>query len=337
MMDDWITTGPTRQTVLDNLARMCSAIEGSGHTIQKEKNEVGQRIVYLGILIDSNSMTVSFEPIQARGMAALLRSYLAKVKNGRDLEGGAIRSVAGSLNWYSEVLQSGRLHLRSWWLYSIHRSRITPAIRRKLLVDTQWWVDVLDEWGIEGVTGKEYPIFSASELLSDPKKICLVQSDASGDDGFGYYFGPIDSEEPSFHSQVWDGNYFFQSSHNGELQALRCFLLRELLKNSVLVWISDSLAAVWSVNKGRCHADVSMSTLEEILYICDEQRIQILAVWVPREENELADYLSHLSHSMSRSSVGGRLVGGADLRIEKGTGAASGATQKHHQPESDRR
>jgi hypothetical protein len=131
-----------------------------------EKNEVGQRIVYLGILIDSKKTTVSFEPVQARDMSALLPLYLNKIRCGRAIDGGSIRSVAGSLNWYSEVLQSGRLHVRSWWLYSIHRERITATVRRKL--DTQWWVGILDEWGRGGFTGQEYPIFSVSELLADP-------------------------------------------------------------------------------------------------------------------------------------------------------------------------
>ena len=152
MMDDWLTVAKTRLLVEGNLACMCAVLEGSGHSIQMEKNEVGQRIVFLGILIDSQRMTVSFEPVQARGMSALLQTYLNKIRCGRTIDGGSVRSVAGSLNWYSEVLQSGRLHVRSWWLYSIHKGKITAAIRRKLITDTQWWVNILDG----GVTGQEY-------------------------------------------------------------------------------------------------------------------------------------------------------------------------------------
>ena len=66
MMDDWFTMAKTRIMVESNLSCMCAVLEGSGHAIQKEKNEVGQRIVYLGILIDSKTMTVSFEPIQVK-------------------------------------------------------------------------------------------------------------------------------------------------------------------------------------------------------------------------------------------------------------------------------
>ena len=85
------------------------------------------------------------------------------------------------------------------------------------------------------------------------------------------------------------------------------------MSDKVLVWISDSLSAVWSSNKGRCSADVSMITLEGILQVCDDRHLQILAVWTPRESNELADYLSHLSTHMLRSRVAGVLSEGQGL------------------------
>ena len=98
MMDDWMTAARTRAKVVNNMEGMCDTLVSAGHTIQKEKNEVSQRLVYLGILIDSNRMTVSFEPTQCKGMAAQLRSYLVRIRNLRGLDGGAIRSVSGSLN-----------------------------------------------------------------------------------------------------------------------------------------------------------------------------------------------------------------------------------------------
>jgi 8-oxo-dGTP pyrophosphatase MutT (NUDIX family) len=50
--------------------------------------------------------------------------------------------------------------------------------------------------------------------------------------------------------------------------------------------------------------------MEEILELCDVLRVQIVALWVPREENELADYLSHLSFILNRDSVGGVVSAG---------------------------
>ena len=162
----------------------------------------------------------------------------------------------------------------------------------------------------------------------------MVQSDAAGEDGLGYYHGVLSEKEPRFYSQQWNLHYTFQSSHNGELQALKCFLEREGIKDRVLIWVSDSLSAVWSVNKGRCHADISMVALEEIFNICDERHLQILAVWTPRERNELADYLSHLSHRMFRSNVGGVVGEDGGLSVADSTGGASEIEEERGQPRS---
>ena len=81
--------------------------------MQMEKSEVGQSMAFLGILIDSVRMTKSFDATKAKGMQMQLQEYLDCISCGKDLDGGTIRAVAGSLNWYSEVLQSGRMHIRS--------------------------------------------------------------------------------------------------------------------------------------------------------------------------------------------------------------------------------
>ncbi len=105
----------------------------------------------------------------------------------------------------------------------------------------------------------------------------------------------------------WNEDQQFLTSHHGELQAPLHFLRRGLISDVVLIWITDCLSAAWSINKGRCHAEISMAALEEILQLCDEQRVQLMALWVPREENAFADYLSHLSVYVGRQQVSGRL------------------------------
>ena len=153
--------------------------------------------------------------------------------------------------------------------------------------------------------GVEYPILNAEELASDGDSIWVVQSDASGPDGFGYYYGSLVGDAHQYVSRVWGGEYLFGSSHNGEMQSLLHFLRHTAERHKVLVWISDSLSAVWSVNKGRCRADGSLAVLNEILRLCDVYHLQLLALWVPREDNLYADYLSHLASSLRREEVVG--------------------------------
>ena len=76
-----------------------------------------------------------------------------------------------------------------------------------------------------------------------------------------------------------------------------------------LIWVSDSLSAVFSLNNGRATEERCQQLIEEILELCDVLKVQVVGLWVPREENELADYLSHLSTMLNRDSVGGTLSG----------------------------
>ena len=82
-----------------------------------------------------------------------LETHLSRMRSGFDLDKGTVRSVAGSLNWYSEVLQSGRLRIRSWWSYVHHGKELGQAMRLRLERDTEWWIAVLTKWGDSDITG----------------------------------------------------------------------------------------------------------------------------------------------------------------------------------------
>ena len=49
------------------------------------------------------------------------------------------------------------------------------------------------------------------------------------------------------------------------------------------------------MNKGSCMAFEDLEILTEIFRRADERGIYLVALWVPREENQFADFLSHLS------------------------------------------
>ena len=99
MMDDWLTVGRTLQEASDNVDLISKIISMAGSSMAAEKKEVGQRLVFLGVLIDLERMTLSFDKTQARGMWVQLQGYVSTLRAGRNIDKGSIRSVAGSLNW----------------------------------------------------------------------------------------------------------------------------------------------------------------------------------------------------------------------------------------------
>jgi hypothetical protein len=329
MVDDWLVTGEDEAAAKENIGTVTRVIEGAGLKMSKEKEEVGQRIVYVGVMIDTINMTLSFEATSAKGMELQLKQYLLTLEKGKDLDPATIRHVAGKLGWYCEVLQSGRVHVRSWWAYQKFGKHLHFTSRVKLIQDTTWWIGVLNRWASDNLNGLEYPILSASELLDQPDKMYLVQSDASGTDGFGYFEGYLTDEDPKFTAGQWTQDFQFVTSHNGELKALQHFVQQTSISRVMLVWISDSLSAVWSVNKGRCKEECGLITLRIILEECDNKRLQIIAIWVPRELNLIADYLSHLASSLHRDLVRGRLGDLGSAQSHRGRGIEQETPEVH--------
>jgi hypothetical protein len=314
MMDDWLVAAVTEMEAEE----MIDSIEGKyfspiGFYMADDKRNFGQQMTYLGILIDSVNMTMRFDQVQAESVRRLLQRCQTDIMKGVLVPMSTIQHICGKLNWYSEIIQSGRLYIRSWWNYLRHGNQIYPSTRNRLLVDTQWWIDVLQSWESGSSSGFEYPIISASEMLQNPKAVYILQSDASGSDGFGYFGGYLYEEETSFSSKRWnpDIHVIRGSSHVDELIALLDFLLSNTsLNEAILLWVSDSQAAVYSVIKGNCTNEGGYEILRQIFQICDSRKIQLAALWVPREQNTVADYLSHLAVYLNRDAVSG---GNADL------------------------
>jgi hypothetical protein len=177
-----------------------------------------------------------------------------------------------------------------------------------LLEDIEWWINLLSAWAEERDMPGAFRIFSGAELLSNQDKVELCQSDASGTDGFGYVFATLDQKDFSWFSQRWsaNGGTIPKQSHAAEIKALCHFVLnREHTNIQLIIWISDSESACNSINRANCRDPVAFLLLKDIYLRCDILNIQLLALWVPRELNNLADHLSHLAALLNEDTVEG--------------------------------
>jgi ribonuclease HI len=304
MVDDWITVGDTPTL---NIDRIEEVLTDCGFYIS-DKRRFGQREVALGVLIDTIHMTISFDPIQSQGIRIMLQQQLHHFLEGKPPDHTIVRHLCGKLNWFAEALQSGRLHLRSWWLYQRFGQQLSPHHKILFQDDTNWWISILEKWERSDISKLTFKIWSSDELLDPSAKIFVIQSDASGPDGIGYHSGFIDELQHHFYSAQWDS--LPSSSHEGELRALLIALnhLSTVLEELVVVWVSDSQSAVASINNPRPKVDSTFfPVLSNIYNICDENRLSLLALWVPREDNTYADYLSHLSVLLDRQEVSGTI------------------------------
>lgn len=310
MVDDWLFVADSLDKAKLCCENLASILEDCGFYMAIEKNVYGQSIKFLGVLLDTVNMTMRIEPVQAKGTRLMLESCLIKLRAGQPIPETDIRHLAGKLNWFSELIQSGRLHTQSWWEYLRRASSNTDtlSICARLNTDILWWIDILRRWEEDKNDFSQYKILSANELMTDKYSIYYLQSDASGVDGFGYFHGFKDQTDLDYFSSQWNTTVP-TSTHVMELTSLDCFMTRSgsLTKDKVLVWITDSTSAALTINKGSCKKPEGQELLHRIYERCDNWHTELVAVWCPREENILADYLSHLSALSNRKSCEGKV------------------------------
>ena len=178
------------------------------------------------------------------------------------------------------------------------------SLKEQAIKELRWWIDILSAWQSDENSGLESHIFSPEEIMANPSLFHLVQSDASGTDGFGYVHATLaDNTNYQFLSKTW-GCTLPIHSHDAELRALLDFCISARMpQHSLIMWVSDCEAAVWSINKGNRDDPISRPILANILSSCDHHHCQLFAFWVPREQNQFADYLSHFAYLYNRSEI----------------------------------
>ena len=133
--------------------------------------------------------------------------------------------------------------------------------------------------------------FNSRPFCADMSVQKIIYSDASNT-GFGGYI--VHCPNSVAHG-LWAENEKSMSSTWKELEAVRRILvsLLSFLKGKHIKWFTDNQNVVSIVNKGSMK-----SKLQEISYniylFCLKNHISLDVEWIPRSENEIADYCSRI-------------------------------------------
>lgn len=121
----------------------------------------------------------------------------------------------------------------------------------------------------------------------------VVYSDAS-EQGYGGYI--ISGKQNLVCQGQWEVEESTKSSTWRELKAVHNMLLSvgSALKGHKVQWHTDNQNVVRLMARGSMKPDLH-TVVEDIVYMCTKHHVVIFPVWVPREENQLADYLSKLT------------------------------------------
>ena len=153
-----------------------------------------------------------------------------------------------------------------------------------------------------------YPLLTADALYSiQDSPIMCVQTDASGVDGRGGYYGKLSAKSYQYWSYTWESQHasIMEVSMAAELYALLDYLTFHNDSSPLIIWLTDSASAALVILKGYTSCNHSLPILKQIMDLLDRSRQQIVALWIPRDQNQFADHLSHLSVLLNSSSVSG--------------------------------
>jgi hypothetical protein len=181
--------------------------------------------------------------------------------------------VTGSLlGLFSHFLHRA-LNLRSSWHASV--SLDEPACG-----ELRFWQQSLEH-------------FSSREIWRFPSLLRVLQYNA-GADGWGGHI-VIDGHEHQAHG-YWDAHerHGVCSSTWRDLEGLFCLLssFEHFLSGYTVVARGDALNVFFLFYRGGSKAEHLQEICLWLFWFCHDRKIELVPEWIPRERNQLADYLS---------------------------------------------
>lgn len=185
-IDDFLMVFRTKEEAESKLAatlRMCAALR---IPMAEDKNELAQRLVFLGIILDTLTMTAALDP---RKLEELVRDL--SVWEARDRATLKERqSLTGSLNWALQVVRAGRPFLQR--LLREQKNISSRRLRAEVQIplteeerkDIRWWAKNMRKHN--GVS-----LFYEKEWRDEHRRVLWTDACKRG---YGAMWAPIDAD-----------------------------------------------------------------------------------------------------------------------------------------------
>lgn len=157
-VDDWLLQGVD----IAEVQRRCQALAAMFESIRLGmavgKNKYGTLVKFLDVVIDTIAMRLRIDSLHALGTRLLLQEVRIKLTKRQRVGHGTWYRLSGKLNWFSEVVQSKRLHTHSFWEYlrEPDESRAPQAVKNRVMRDIDCWTRLLGSWVKDDNAGWEY-------------------------------------------------------------------------------------------------------------------------------------------------------------------------------------
>ena len=279
-IDDFFLQGRNKEKCQHSLMEAIRLLQRLGFTIHVDKSQLdpSTRVVFLGFIIDSETMTVTLTLEKKEKLVILINKVLSKemvkIRDVASLVGkfvsSAPASLYGPLHYRTVERDKNQALKRARGNYEANMS-ISDEAKHEIC----WWKDNIE---------------SMSAPIQWPPITQEVSTDASGKNGWGAsMLGRIPI------GGVWTGDQLDLHINVKEmmaiLYALRAFV--DVLQGQHVRVLCDNTTAVFTLNKMGTTKSVECNDMvKEIWQFCREQDMFITCTYIPGKENVVADRAS---------------------------------------------
>lgn len=261
--------------------RVLRDLDAAGLSVSQEKLELKAetRKKFLGFIIDTAEGVIEVAPIRRQELQAALADALA---NKRHIPAKLLARICGQL----ASMSAGLGHVTRLWTRSLYRLLATRRTWRSHLCAGPDALQELQFWQTRYHLYNGQPLWPSTKVEQFDTALF---SDAS-DIGWGGY------EVCQAGNRIAQG-YFTEeeakksSTFREGTGILRLLLSLPGLDGGRVRLCTDNQAWEWIWQGGSRRAELD-ALAKEIFEICYQRNIKLAIHWIPREQNQLADYIS---------------------------------------------
>lgn len=281
-IDDFLFFASSAQEFAQVQAQVISDFTNAGFVLAQDKCQLHQSFVvkFLGFIVDS--MHGVFR-LSARQKTKLRDAISECLRSPARVPAKTLARVTGFIT--SMSLVTGPVSgLFSRFLHRVLNERASwrslLALDLPALNELRFWQQSLEQ-------------FSSRPIWRDHSLVLVLHYDA-GADGWGGHFLLNGVEQRARGVWARDERHGVKSSTWRELEGLRRLLLAvgHLLQGHRVIARGDALNVFWLLKKGGSRVDHLHDICLRIFWLCLDLRIELRPEWVPRAQNQLADFLS---------------------------------------------
>ena len=283
-LDDFLVLGaPGSEECADGLTTLLGLTEWLGFPVATEKvEEPTTRLTFLGIEIDSESLTLTFT--EEKLVHVALKTLLFSWKDCRWCRKTELQSLAGKLQHACKVVRPGRSFLRRVFeqLKGTHHNHHHIRLNRAIRSDLIWWDLFLDSWN--GVS-----LLRPARLMHPDHNI---YTDTSGSVGCGAVWAQ------QWFQFEWPQEYAIVPKAPKEFLPIMmaCVVWGHAWQGRVVHVHTDNEAVVAVVNSGYSKDPQIMHLVRRLFFV--------LATWdISLYSHHIAGVLNTVADAISRNNI----------------------------------